>query len=175
MRNYRYEDRLETERLITRKLVYEDYKLWAPFFDDPEAIRFFPFLKPTSSEERAIDWIQKQLDRYREQRYGLQALIDKKTGEFIGQCGLLLQDIHGTLELEVGYSILMKYWGKGYATEAAIRFKEYGFAHEQADSIISIIDINNIGSQKVALKNGMSRDYQTVWHDMNVYIFRARE
>ncbi|MBK7408047.1 MAG: GNAT family N-acetyltransferase [Saprospirales bacterium] len=173
MHNYHYEDGLETERLLTRKLVYDDYKTWSAFFDEPDAIQFFTFLKPTSSEERAKDWIEKQLARYQEQRYGLQALIDKKTGEMIGQCGLLAQDIDGKIELEVGYSLFKKHWGKGYATEAAIRFKEFGFAHNQAESIISIIDVHNIGSQKVALKNGMIRGKQLLWHDMNVYIFRV--
>jgi [ribosomal protein S5]-alanine N-acetyltransferase len=144
MKTYIYEDGLETARLITRKLIPEDYKVWSAFFDAPEAIEFFPFLEPTSNEERAKWWIEKQLTRYREQRYGLQALIDKKTGEMVGQCGLLAQDIDGNIELEVGYQVFKKHWGKGYATEAAIRFKEYGFENEQADSIVSIIDVNKI-------------------------------
>ncbi len=173
MKTYRYEDNLETTRLLTRKLVAEDYKTWSAFFDDPEATEFFPFLEPVSSEERAKWWIERQLARYREQRYGLQALIDKESGEMVGQCGLLAQDIDGKTELEVGYQIFKKHWGKGYATEAAVRFKQYGFDNEQADSIISIIDVNNVRSQRVAEKNGMTRGKQLHWWGMNVYIYRV--
>ncbi|MBK7337141.1 MAG: GNAT family N-acetyltransferase [Saprospirales bacterium] len=128
MDRYIYEDGLETERLFTRFLVPEDVKAWSDFFADPEALEFFPFVEPAPNEVRAKNWIEKQLTRYREHRYGLQALIDKKTGEMVGQCGLLAQDIDGKIEVEVGYSLLKKFWGKGYAREAAIRFKEYGFA-----------------------------------------------
>ena len=175
MGKYIYEDGLETKRLITRKLVYDDYKTWAGFFEEPEAIQFFPFLEPTSSEAIAKTWIERQLVRYDEERYGLQALIEKKTGAIIGQCGLLLQEVEDVFELEVGYALHKKYWGKGYATEAAIRFKEYGFANDQADSIISIIDVHNIPSQKVARKNGMTPGKPIIWHDMNVYIFRIHK
>jgi ribosomal-protein-alanine N-acetyltransferase len=175
MDRYIYEDGLETERLFTRFLVPEDVKAWSDFFADPEALEFFPFVEPAPNEVRAKNWIEKQLTRYREQRYGLQALIDKKTGEMVGQCGLLAQDIDGKIEVEVGYSLLKKFWGKGYATEAAIRFKEYGFAKDQAESIISIIDIHNVRSQNVAEKNGMTRGKQVLWWNMNVFIYRIEK
>lgn len=86
-----YPDQLQSERLITRKLVAEDVSLWTNFFADKEAVELFPTFGLSTKEERARHWIDKQLDRYTSNRYGLQALICKETGEFIGQCGLLEQ------------------------------------------------------------------------------------
>ena len=171
---YKYEDGLTTERLYTRFLVLDDNKAWASFFEDKEAMQYFPTFV-TSNKEKVNPWIEKQLIRYKEKRYGLQALINKKTGEFIGQCGLLLQEIEGRQELEVAYYIFKKYWGQGYAPEASKAFIKYGFENKQATSIISIIDVRNIQSQRVADKNGLKREKQTRWADLDVFIYRIGE
>src|ERR1700688_5033929 len=113
MRNnstYIYTDRLETDRLITRFLSIEDIKAWTDFFNNKEAVEFFPNYGYPTNEARAKSWIEKQLIRYADKRFGLQALIDKKTNNFIGQCGLLTQEVDGKTELEVGYHIFKKYW-----------------------------------------------------------------
>jgi [ribosomal protein S5]-alanine N-acetyltransferase len=167
-----YQDGLVTERLYTRFLTLDDIPAWAKFFDDEEAIQYFPWVANVSNMERSKNWIEKQLLRYTEKRGGLQALIDKSTHEFIGQCGFLLQEIDGKQEVEVGYHIFKKYWGQGYAPEAAKAFFEYGFKVHHASSIISIIDIRNLKSQRVADKNGLTREEQVRWMDMDVFIYR---
>lgn len=174
MKNYLYEDGLTTERLCTRFLAPDDIKAWSKFFEDRDAIEFIPSHGLNSSEERAKFWIERQVKRYEHKRFGLQALIHIQTREFIGQCGLLLQEVDGKKELEVGYYIFKKYWGQGYATEAAQRFKTYAFKNKLADSVISIIDTGNVRSQKVAEKNGMSRGVQTKWQNIDAFIYRTK-
>ncbi len=171
---YKYEDGLITERLYTRFLVPEDIKLWTSFFENPECIQYFPWVEDNTAEVRSKQWIERQFARYKEKRYGLQALIRKDNNEFIGQCGLLTQPIEGKQELEVGYHVFKKYWGQGYAPEAAKAFFNYGFKHKQAPSIISIIDIRNLKSQRVAEKNGLTREKQIRWMDMDVFIYRMQ-
>jgi RimJ/RimL family protein N-acetyltransferase len=175
MSRYKYEDGIITPRLYTRFLVPDDIKIWKPFFDDQECIQYFPWVGNDTSEERSKQWIERQLARYKEKRYGLQALIHKDTKEFIGQCGLLVQNIDGKNELEVGYHVFKKYWGQGYAPEAARAFFDYGFKNKQAKSIISIIDIRNIKSQRVADKNGLKREKQIKWMDMDVFVYRKQQ
>ncbi|MGW8314555.1 MAG: GNAT family N-acetyltransferase [Bacteroidales bacterium] len=163
----------ETDRLIIRPLDKTDYLVWQEFIMDKVATKFFPDdwkLKPGKSEE----WIELQLERYRENRYGLQALILKKSGEFIGQCGLLTQTIEGRNELEIGYHLIPRFWGNGFATESAGAFKKLGFENNLAGSLISIIDMENILSQKVAQRNGMKKETQTKFMDMDVYIYRIK-
>lgn len=172
MQTYLYTDQLESERLRTRKLSLDDVEAWAQFFEDKEAVEFLPNLGFTSTKDRAKHWIEKQLGRYAENRYGLQALINKATNEFVGQCGLLAQVVDGEQKVEVGYHIFKKHWGQGYAPEAAKLFIDYGFNNDQASSIISIINTGNIKSQKVALKNGLIKVKQTVWSDLDVFIYQ---
>ena len=170
--NYIYQDNLETPRIRTRFLSLEDVNAWANFFKDPEAVELFPTFGLTTDEERAKHWVEKQLDRYATKSYGLQALIDKKTNEFIGQCGLLMQEVDGKIEIEVAYHIFKKYWGKGYAPEAAAAFIDYAFKNNLTSSVISIIDKRNTKSQRVAEKNGLTREKETKWSGMDVFIYR---
>ena len=175
MLEYKYEDGLITDRLYTRFLVPEDAIAWTNFFEDKEAMEFFPVsqsLNPPA--ERAKQWVDRQLLRYEEKRYGLQAILKKDTHELIGQCGLITQEVDGGQVLEVGYHLLRNYWGKGYGTEISSMFFDYGFRNKQADSIVSIIDIRNIRSQRVADKNGLKRGKQTRWNELDVFIYSKK-
>jgi RimJ/RimL family protein N-acetyltransferase len=172
MTTFIYKDHLESDRLLTRKLTSNDSEIWSDFFRDKEAIEFLPDPGISSVEERAKLWIDKQLNRYADHQFGLQALIDKKTNQFIGQCGLLKQIIDGQTEIEVGYHIFKKYWGQGYAPEAAKLFINYAFQNNITNSVTSIINIKNIKSQRVADKNSLKKEKQTMWSGLDVFIYR---
>jgi ribosomal-protein-alanine N-acetyltransferase len=174
MFDYVYPDEIESARLITQKLTESHILPWADFFKDKEAIEYFPSYDGTDLE-RSKSWMERQLMRYTENRYGMQALLDKKSNEFIGQCGLLAQEVDGIAELEVGYHIFKRHWGQGYAPEAARLFINFAFENNLSDSIISIIHVNNLRSQRVADKNGLTREKQTKWLDLDVYIYRINK
>lgn len=173
--NYIYQDNLQSPRLQTRFLTRSDIEIWTDFFKDKEAIELMPTYGLITNEERATRWIEKQLDRYATNRMGHQALIDKKTNAFIGQAGLLVQEVDGRIELEVGYHVFKKFWGQGYAPEAAKLFLHHAFENNLSDSVISIIDTRNLKSQRVADKNGLHCEKQTTWSDLNVYIYRIEK
>lgn len=102
----------------------------------------------------------------------MNALIEKSNREFVGQCGLLVHTIQGIEELEVGYSLMPKYRGQGYALEAATMCRDYAFEHKLSNSLISIIHIDNKESEKVAIRNGMTLDKTTTYNNSRVNIFR---
>ena len=172
IRQYKYQDQLHSPRLQTRFLTKEDAPAWTAFLEDKACCEFIPDFGFTNPTDRALHWMERQMTRYAENRYGLQALIHRDTGEFIGQCGLMLQEVDGKQEIEVGYHIFRKYWGLGYAPEASSIFKNYWLDHHLSDSLISIIDINNTNSQRVADKNGLSRTIQTKWMNLDIFVYR---
>lgn len=167
----------ESERLIFRLLEKSDYETWLPFFENSDTARFLA-LNPNNTKEELCDiWFEKVFNRYKNDLGGMNVLIDKTTGEFIGQCGLLVQEIENRTRLEVGYSMLPKFWGKGYAAEAAIKCKTFAFDMNYTDSLISIIHPENIASEKVALKNGMSliKQIEGDFHGMPANLFQVNK
>ena len=146
----------ETERLKFRLLKSEDFDSWVSLFKADNVAEFLD-LDPKLSESKLCKlWFDKVFHRYENGLGGMNVLIDKKTDRLIGQCGLLVQTIENTERLEVGYSILPEFWSQGFASESATKCKNYAFENNFADSLISMIHINNLGSEKVALKNGMT-------------------
>lgn len=170
--NYLYPNEFESERLTTRRITINDKDIWTKFLADPDCVKYFPTVGDITPEARSQMWIDRQLDRYNNEKYGLVWLIDKSTNEYIGQCGLLLQIVDGVRELEVGYHLFKTHWGKGYATEAATMFKNFAFENNLTDSIISLIHIDNIPSQRVAERHGLKRDKQTKWFDLDMFVYR---
>jgi RimJ/RimL family protein N-acetyltransferase len=76
------------------------------------------------------------------------------------------------VELEIGYSLLPEFWNRGFATEAAMKCRDVAFARNYSPSLISIISLTNKPSSRVAEKNGMTIDKQSVYYDNPVNIFR---
>ncbi len=135
----------ESERLYFRKVQPSDFELWLPFHKDPASSEFWS--KEDLSPKAACDiWFDNTIYRYKNHLGGMNALINKNTGALIGQCGLLKQTIDNLQELEIGYSLLPAFRNQGYATEAAIKCKSFAFEHKLAQSLVSIIHIENKAS-----------------------------
>jgi ribosomal-protein-alanine N-acetyltransferase len=145
---------LETRRLILREFSADDVDALASVLSDPETMRFYPAPLDRAGVEA---WIARDLSRYAKDGHGLWAAILKTNGELIGDCGLTIQPVDGTDEIEIGY-----HWGQGLATEAARACRDYGFARLPVDHIISLIRPENLPSRRVAEKNGMTIWKQTI-------------
>ena len=163
----------ESSRLRFRKLRASDFDAWLPFHQNPMSTQYWPIEDPDSIVACQI-WFDRVFYRYKNQLGGLNALICKETGAFIGQCGLLIQEVDGQRELEIGYSILPDFWRRGYATEAATKCKEFAFSKGFSESLISIIHKDNLPSIKVALAVGMHFDTSTFYKDIPTHIYRIR-
>lgn len=162
----------ESNRLYFRKIVPEDFITWLTFYKNPKSTQYWEGL-PKKPKEACKEQFDRIFERYNKNLGGMNALILKDTEKLIGMCGLLIQQVDHIEELEIGYSVLPKYWRKGYAFEAAEKCKNFAFINNLATSLISIIHIHNIPSQKVALKNKMFLDKTTSYKDNPVHIYRV--
>jgi RimJ/RimL family protein N-acetyltransferase len=165
---------LQSDRLLFRKLVQDDFDACLPFFQNPESNRYW---KGNSSEPviLATEWFDNQLWRYDNNKGGINVLIHRQTNQLIGWCGLIIQNVDGQEELEVSYSIMPSHWKLGYATEAAKTCIDFAFKNNLSDTLISIIHVNNIESTRVAIKNGLALERETTYHNNPVHIFRIKK
>ena len=162
----------ETERLKFRLLQDSDYNTWINLFRGTDYARFLGMAHLQTPEEQCNLWFEKVKTRYGNDRGGMNVLIDKHTGELVGQCGLQVQDVDGDTIIEVGYSLLPQHHGKGYAIEAAKKCRDYAFEQGYADELFSIIHIENQPSVEVALRNGMRLYKATEFLGMPVNLYR---
>lgn len=145
---------IETQRLQLREMTPADRPALCRILQDSEVM--YAYNGPFSDEE-VDEWLERQLARYRQWGYGLWAVVLKATGKMIGQCGLTLQQWNGREMLEAGYLFQRSHWHQGYATEAARACMDYAFGTLNSPLVCSIIRDNNLPSQQVALRNGMTR------------------
>ncbi len=146
---------LETPRLILRHQVLSDLDdLWA-LYCNPNITKYIPDA-PRSREEAQEELEWHMHGHPHNPSLGLWATIHKETGKFIGRCGLLPWTIDGQDEVEVAYTIAEAYQAQGLGSEAAQAILNYGFEKLSLTRLICLIDPENIASQKVAKKIGMS-------------------
>lgn len=83
-------------------------------------------------------------------------MVKKATHEVIGYCGLFyFPDINGKPEVEIGYRLTRAFWAQGYATEAVIAVRDYGFSTLCLSRMFAMVDPENTASIRVAEKAGM--------------------
>ncbi len=164
----------ETERILFRKIRKSDFNVWLEFHKNPSTSQHW-ISELESPEIECEKWYEKQFYRYKNNLGGMNALLEKESGKLIGHCGLLIQKVDKISELEIGYSLLPKFWNKGFATESAKKCRDFTFENNLSDSIISIISLTNKPSESVAIKNGMKVDKVTEYNGNKVNIYRIEK
>lgn len=161
---------IETERLILRDMTEDDYDSLHAILTDAETMRYYPRPYDDAGVRRWLDWT---FDNYRKHGFGLWAVTLKDTGEFIGDCGITMQPIHGEWLPEIGYHINRKHWRRDYASEAAaacirVAFERFGFP-----AVYSYMNAANEPSWRTAMKNGMRfvEEYEDA-HGMLTRVYR---
>ena len=145
---------IETERLILRDYNLEDFDALFEILSDAETMQHYP--KPYD-EEMTKHWIEWNIQNYKEYGFGIWAVELKETGEFIGDCGITIQNIDGEFLPEIGYHIHKKYWRKGLGSEAARAVRDWAFENTKYDCLYSYMKYTNIGSFSTAIANGMKK------------------
>ena len=142
---------IETERLKLRQLALDDTVKLALVLSDSDSMKFYPH--PFTREE-VENWIKWNIENYEKYGFGLWAVIEKESGEFIGDCGITMQQVEDDLFHEIGYHLRKEYRGKGYATEAAKACSEFAKS-KGVKQIVSYMKSDNLPSRHVAERNGM--------------------
>jgi ribosomal-protein-alanine N-acetyltransferase len=163
---------LETPRLLLREFIPEDADALAQILSDPETMRYYPAPYDRAGVEQ---WIARNRLRYVDDGVGLWGLELKSTEEFIGDCGIIRQQVDGERLYEIGYHLRHDFWGQGFATEAAIACREWGFAHLKAERLISLIRPENIPSRRVAERNGMTIWKEIVWRALPTLVYSVEK
>lgn len=143
---------IETERLIMRPIVEDDFDTLCKLRSDEDVLRHIGGTE-FGKREKIAERFRFYIEHHKEYGFGTNLVILKETNEVIGWAGL--QHLDGGSEIEVGYGFDKPFWGKGYATEVAKALLHYGFENLNLNKIVAIAIPENTGSWRVMEKLGM--------------------
>jgi [ribosomal protein S5]-alanine N-acetyltransferase len=148
----------ETPRTILREITLEDVD---PFFEmdsDPEVHKYLG-TRPVENRDQIVETIHYVRQQYIDNGIGRWAVVEKSTSQFIGWTGLKLVDYmmnNQTNYYDLGYRLIRKYWGHGFATETARASLDYGFDKLNLNEIIATVNCENTASNTVIEKLGFT-------------------
>lgn len=162
---------LETPRLILRDFQPEDFRELAPILAEPKVMKFSPtgIISLPQTQER----IEGFITCYKKFGFGKWAVIFKESKELIGYCGIAVEQIDQKDEKELGYRLDSRFWGKGLATEAASAAIQCGFEQFKLPYILGIVERANTASVRVLKKIGMQYERTTVFHEVEMDVYRV--
>lgn len=170
---------LETERLVLRELEETDVEGMLEL-DSNADVHTYLGNNPIKTKEQAEENILFIRKQYKERGIGRFAVIEKSSNSFMGWSGLKLyqgekEELNGFSNfIDIGYRLIPKYWGKGYASEAAFACLDFGFKQMNYDCIYGAADTKNRSSNKILQKIGLHfvnnfnyKDIKVNWYQLN--------
>jgi len=157
--NKKFEVNLETERLSIRNVIAGDKGFLLELWTNATVTKYMGGPRERANLTKGVD---ESIESPYEYEYDLWMLIEKETNKLIGHCGLLEKEVEGKNEIEVIYVIDDAYWGNGYATEIANSLIHYAFDDKGLNRVIALIKPDNVGSEKVAIKCGMTLEKEII-------------
>jgi ribosomal-protein-alanine N-acetyltransferase len=142
----------ETDHLLFRPLELSDLDNLIALYADPEVTRYLGGVRNPDEVRQALQGYMREYEMY---GHSFFATIQKSDGQFIGQCGLLNQEVEEQPEIELGYVLAPQYWDRGLAFEGILALKNYGMQQLGFHRIISLIPPENVASIHIAEKIGM--------------------
>ena len=143
---------LETNRLIMRSFRASDIDDYTAMVSHPDVSPFISVSGEPMDRLEAWKHMATAMGHWALRGFGIWAIEEKTSGQFVGRSGLHYPETWPGGE--VGYALVRKHWGKGYATEAVCAARDYAFEKLNWNEVISIIRPNNTRSIAVAKRIG---------------------
>ncbi len=166
---------LQTKNLILRPFEFSDAKAYFDLDKNPNVHTYLWNNPPKSLQETQAS-VEKIIKQYQENKIGRFAVILKETNEFIGWAGIKFctEPINEKVNFyDIGYRLVEPHWGKGYASEAAFTWLDYGFNEMKIENMTASAHKTNIASNKILSKIGMIKTEEYLengviwnWYDL---------
>lgn len=158
---------LYTERMVLRPFEPGDLDDLAALYADADVMRYVGH-GPVDRERSAVA-LHRMLLHASQHGYGMWALRARPAEQFIGRCGL--QHVQDSHEIELGYTLAKRAWGRGLATEATREVLRHAFLDLRLPRVIAVAEPENVASFRVMEKVGMHRVGPAVYYGTEVTLF----
>ncbi|WLD93303.1 GNAT family N-acetyltransferase [Alkalihalobacillus sp. AL-G] len=157
MINYKGTPKIETDRLVLRKMELQDAQKVFDHWLSDERVSDNRVNAAHKNVSETIERVAKIVCDYANKEFCWWAIERKADGKLIGEIDLYDFD-NTTGNCEVSYSIGYEWWNQGYGTEALRAIMEFGFRHMNIHKIAAVHNTDNRASGKVMSKAGMVQE-----------------
>ena len=163
---------LETSRLVLRQFEERDWDDLHRMFEDEECVRYT--IKTPLTHWQTWRMLAGYVGHWSMRGYGPYAVVEKSSGKMMGPVGLWYPG--DWPEPEIKWSLSREYWGKGYASEAALAVKTMAFRTLKRDRLISLILPENEASKRLAKRLGGIYEKTIPFRDglAEIYVYSCR-
>jgi RimJ/RimL family protein N-acetyltransferase len=174
--------KIETERLVLRRLADEDLGHFLAYLNDPEVARYQSWESYTEEQAREVIERQKSVEPGTPGQWFTFAAELKETGVLIGHVALSVKaDDHR--QAEIGFTFARGYQGRGLAREAAEGVLDYAFGALRLHRVVAVTDCENARSAALLERLGMRREghfveniwFKGAWGSEYLYAVLRRE
>lgn len=154
---------IQTPRLLLRPFTLDDAPFILELLNEPAFIQNIADRGVRTVEDARNYLLNGPLASYERHGFGLYGVELQATGVLVGMCGLIKRDI--LPDVDIGFAFLQRYWGRGYATEAAEAMMRCGRERHQLKQIVAIVSPGNTASINVLQKLGLCFERMIPWAD----------
>ena len=177
---------LETVRLRLRPLGLADVDAVTAMDADPEVRRYLD-LPDAPPREQVEHWLTQLPEQYPPGgRDGFWAMEERATGAFVGwqhlrafsgsRVGRRHPELHGEgREAELGWRVAPAFWGRGYASEAALALTESCLSRWGERRVVAVALRGNDASIRIMEKCGLTLERAFLYDDRMPAVKYARE
>jgi [ribosomal protein S5]-alanine N-acetyltransferase len=153
-------DLVETERLKGERISRSHWQQWLQ-------IGFSPAVMATMGGvwdlEKAEHNMQVNCEEWKNNGHGQWIFFDKSTKEFVGRGGIRKVTVNKNQEVELGYALMPKFWGKGLAVEIGKKTLTIAFNCFNYKNVVCYTLVDNQKSQRVMQKIGFTFE-ENIFH-----------
>ena len=166
---------LETERLVGEPASEVAHReIAVELFGDPRVAEWiWPGERGGPRTARQAETILARFERgWVEHGIGWWYLRERDSGAYVGEVGLQRTTVAGAPAVEIGWTLLPRHWGRGYATEAAHTALAFGFGPAGLAEIVAFTLPHNGASRRVMERIGMTYDREFVHAGLPHVLYR---
>jgi RimJ/RimL family protein N-acetyltransferase len=163
-------DEIVTPRLRMRPFEEADADALFAVFADPLVGRYIG--GPATSRAESVAPVARNRAHHEQHGFSMWAVEERASGELLGEVGLQLLELKGP-EVEIGWTLGSRWWGRGYATEGARAWLDRAFTTLALDEVLATVLPENDASHRVARRLGMRPIGRRHVHDAEHDVYRA--
>jgi len=162
-------DQIVTSRLLLLRISHQDFDELDLMHRDPQVMATLGGVRSTA---QTIEFLDRELDHWQRNGFGLWVVRDISTGRFAGRGGLRHTLITGSEHLEIVFGFMPGFWGRGLATELARESVRMGFSILNKIDLISLTLPTNDASRKVMEKVGLQHERDILDDELTLALYR---